>query len=144
MRKLKQKLTVAMPDARSLVDWTRLEQLPYLSAVIQATRLPRIADEALEYKNLTIPPATPVSQMPYFVLVDPSIFPEPEAFQADRWLQYRQRPDNHQVSFNKGSGACIEIKYVTVLKLCVPFLLKTLQINSLTSSSPAWHTSKCI
>ena len=120
MQKLKEELRTLMPDPNTLVDWSQLEQLPYLSAVIQeglrlsygiTTRLPRVASEPMQYKTWTIPPSTPVSETPYFVLVDPSIFPEPEVFKPERWLDH-PRLDRFQVSFNKGSRQCIGIKLV--------------------------------
>jgi cytochrome P450 len=119
MQHLKHELRTVMPDARSLASWTQFEQLPYLSAVIQeglrlsrgiTTRLPRIASEELCYHGWTIPPGTPVSQTPYFVLMDPNIFPEPACFRPDRWLQDGKRLARFQVSFNKGSRQCIGIK----------------------------------
>ena len=119
MKKLKQELKSAMPHANNLSTLTQLEQLPYLSAVIQeglrlsygmTTRLPRVAPEAMQYKDWIIPPETPVSETPYFVLVDPSVFPEPEAFKPERWMNQGQRLDRYQVTFGKGSRQCIGLK----------------------------------
>lgn len=119
MKQLKEELTKAMPDAQALASWNTLEQSPYLSAVIQeglrlsygiTSRLPRVITETLQYKDWVIPPGTPVSETPYFVLIDPTIFPDPESFKPERWLQEGERLDRYQVSFNKGSRQCIGIK----------------------------------
>ena len=119
LEKLKAELDSAMPDPSNLSSWSQLEQLPYLSAVIQeglrisygiTTRLPRVANEVLTYNDWTIPPRTPVSETPYFVLVDPDIFPEPEFFKPERWLEDGKRLDRYQVSFNKGNRSCIGMK----------------------------------
>ncbi|KAF2100215.1 putative cytochrome P450 [Rhizodiscina lignyota] len=117
---------------------THLEQLPYLSAVIQeglrlsygvTTRLPRVVNEPLQYREWTIPPHTPVSMEPVSVLIDPKIFPQPHAFKPERWLG-EQRLDRYQVAFSKGSRQCIGINlayaelYLTVNALVSQFDLK--------------------
>ncbi|KAK4497348.1 hypothetical protein PRZ48_011799 [Zasmidium cellare] len=94
LAKLKEELRNAMPDPSILVSWTQLEQLPYLSAVIQegirltggiTTRLPRVANEPLRYEDWIIPAGTPVSETINFILMDPVIFPEPLAY-AEMYL----------------------------------------------------------
>ncbi|PGH15742.1 hypothetical protein AJ80_05450 [Polytolypa hystricis UAMH7299] len=51
-------------------------------------RLPRIAPhESLIYKDYVIPPGTPVSQSLYFVHMNPTVFPDPEKFDPERWLK---------------------------------------------------------
>lgn len=69
MAKLRTELRTVPENA----SWTELEQLPYLSACIAegnrlsfgvTARVCRIApDEALQYKDYTIPPGTPVSMV---------------------------------------------------------------------------------
>src|SRR5271163_2853124 len=69
--KLKEELILAMPSDGSLPPISKLEQLPYLSAVISegfrksygvAQSLPRVSQDApLIYKAWVIPPGTPVS-----------------------------------------------------------------------------------
>ncbi|EEQ34237.1 benzoate 4-monooxygenase cytochrome P450 [Microsporum canis CBS 113480] len=55
-------------------------------------RLPRIArDHSLAYKEFVIPPGTPVSQSSYFVHTDPTIFPDPEKFDPERWIQATEK-----------------------------------------------------
>lgn len=113
---LKIELAAAMPDPMQLQPLTKLEQLPYLTAVIQeglrlsyglTTRLPRVAHERLQYHDWEIPPGTPVSETPYFILVDPKIFPDPETFRPERWLNDPVRLSRYQVCFGKGSRQCI-------------------------------------
>lgn len=119
MAKLKEELKNAIPDPSRLASWTQLEQLPYLSAVIQeglrisggiTTRLPRVAGEPLRYRDWIIPSGTPVSETIYFVLMDPTIFVEPDVFRPERWIEDGQRLSKYQVSFNKGSRQCIGMK----------------------------------
>ena len=101
-------------------SWTELEQLPYLSACIAegnrlsfgvTARVCRIApDEALQYKNCTIPPGTPVSMTSLCAHTDEHIFPDPWAFNPDRWLgQEGVERRKCQMAFNKGGRNCIGI-----------------------------------
>lgn len=119
METLKHELREAIPNPSNLASWTQLEQLPYLSAVIQeglrlsggiTTRLPRVASEPLIYQDWVIPSGTPVSETIYFILMDPSLFPQPEVFRPERWIEDGQRLSKYQVSFNKGSRQCIGMK----------------------------------
>lgn len=60
----------------------------------------------------------------YFVLMDPEIFPDPESFKPERWIQATEQGQNlarFLVSFSKGSRACIGIKYVLLI-LFIPSL----------------------
>ncbi|KAJ5317857.1 hypothetical protein N7508_002365 [Penicillium antarcticum] len=119
-KKLREELRTVMPTPDSRPTWSQLEQLPYLSGVVSealrlstgiASRSPRIAPtEALLYKDYTIPPGTRVSQTNYFVLTDPEIFPDPHAFDPDRWLRAAakgERLDRFMVQFSKGTRNCL-------------------------------------
>ncbi|RLL95402.1 hypothetical protein CFD26_102729 [Aspergillus turcosus] len=118
--KLREELKQVMPTPDTKPTWNRLEQLPYLSGVIAeslrlstgiASRSARVAPtEALVYKNYTIPPGTPVSETHYFLLMDPEIFPDPHAFDPERWMRAAakgQRLDRYLVNFSKGSRVCL-------------------------------------
>ncbi|KAJ5682378.1 hypothetical protein N7462_005543 [Penicillium macrosclerotiorum] len=98
----------------------QLEQVQYLSAVVReglrlsaivTTRLPRSApDETLQYQQWQIPAGTFVSMSTYFILKDPKIFPNPEAFMPERWLlptdQLREL-EKHLVPASKGTLGCL-------------------------------------
>lgn len=101
------------------------------------TRLPRVAHEAIIYKKWTIPAKvcpsifkalksspfsfltlypmqTPVSESNYFVHMDPTIFPQPDAFLPSRWIEAKEKGiglERYLVSFSKGSRQCVGIKY---------------------------------
>lgn len=120
LKKLRIELQTAMPTIDSDVTWSQLEQLPYLTAVLNEglritssvmTRLPRIApDEALQYHSWSIPAGTPVSMSYYFIHYDPNIYPEPHKFDPDRWIRAQeqgQRLDKYLVPFSKGSRNCL-------------------------------------
>ncbi|KAF6817883.1 cytochrome p450 [Colletotrichum plurivorum] len=119
LERLQDELDRALPSAAQILTWSELQKLPYLTAVIReglrlsygvTTRLPRISHHDIEYKGFVIPAGTPVSETPYFVLMDPSIFPEPHIFRPDRWLEAEKqgkRLDRYLVSFGKGSRNCL-------------------------------------
>ncbi|KAK2792149.1 hypothetical protein FQN52_003917 [Onygenales sp. PD_12] len=115
--RLQEELKKAMPLPTSKATWTQLEQLPYLSAVISegirlsygvTTRTPRQLDEPLPYKDWVIPARAALSQISYFVTMDPNIFVEPERFNPDRWMQ-EKRLDRYLANFGKGSRICLGI-----------------------------------
>lgn len=103
--------------------WQDLEQLPYLTAVIKeglricpgvTARLPRVQpDNAIKYKDWTIPPGTAVSMSAWEVHQDATIFPSPKTFNPDRWLQSgteRVEMERYLVSFSKGTRQCLGIE----------------------------------
>ncbi|KAL8785036.1 MAG: hypothetical protein Q9195_008796 [Heterodermia aff. obscurata] len=119
--KLEKELEAAFSDPASPVRWGQLEQLPYLSAIIQeglrwapgvSHRLQRISpDIDLHYKDWTIPRGTPVGMTSILMHENPSLFPNPRAFDPDRWLQADSaRLRKYIVAFTKGSRQCLGIK----------------------------------
>lgn len=56
---------------------------------------------------------TPVSQSNYFVHMDPTLFPEPEKFDPERWIRAVEKGEylsRYIVSFTKGSRQCLGMK----------------------------------
>lgn len=117
-------------------SWTQLEQLPYLSAVIEegnrlsfgvTARSARIAFEPLTYtpssyvsstcppstksKSYTIPPGTPICTTTLSAHTADAVFPDPFVFDPERWLgdagKERRR---FQMAFNKGGRKCLGIE----------------------------------
>ncbi|KAL4874475.1 cytochrome P450 [Aspergillus karnatakaensis] len=98
-----------------------LERLPYLTAVVRESlrlahpailRSSRVAAEPVMYKDIAIPSGTPISQSIYFVSMDPDIFPDPETFNPDRWIDAAANEVNlhkHLVTFTQGSRQCLGI-----------------------------------
>ncbi|EON70045.1 hypothetical protein W97_09313 [Coniosporium apollinis CBS 100218] len=128
LQRLKSELEMLMPDLCSPVKLRELEQLPYMSAVLSeglrlsygvSSRLQRIAPaEELKFHDWTIPPGTPVGMTSVLMHHNPSIFPNPDTFLPERWLEPApdNRPlDRYLVSFTKGSRQCIGIKCVFFL-----------------------------
>ncbi|KAF3007441.1 hypothetical protein E8E13_003758 [Curvularia kusanoi] len=136
LRRLQSELHSVMPSPTPLAPFNTLNTLPYLNAVINEgarlshgiiTRLPRIApSEALRVPNthFTIPAGTPVSMSTWLVHLDPGLFPAPDEFRPERWLQPagEERLRRYLVNFGKGSRACmgrelarVEIVYTLAL-----------------------------
>jgi cytochrome P450 len=123
LAKVRQELAgVEIPPGDPVAPWTSLEKLPYLTAVIKEgvrmaggmlSRLPRVYDKPIQYKQWTIPAGTPVSMTPHLVLIDETIFPEPRKFEPERWLDQMaegrttSRLDKYMTAFGKGSRNCI-------------------------------------
>jgi cytochrome P450 len=119
LSKLRKELDWVMPSVDTAVRWTQLEQLPYLTAVLNEvlrisspvlTRLPRIAPkEDLQFGSWSIPAGTPVSMSYYFMHFDASIFPSPHKFDPDRWITAQAegaRLDRYLAPFSKGTRNC--------------------------------------
>lgn len=96
----------------------KLEQLPYLSAVILeglrlaygiSHRLGRASpDVALSFHGQTIPAGTTVTMSSVLMHDNPDIFPEPSVFNPDRWLanNNQNRLQRYLVPFGKGTRMC--------------------------------------
>nr|AAS89997.1 CypA [Aspergillus flavus] len=122
---LRDELRTVMPFPDSSASWTQLEQLPYLVC----SRGPVLSMKAFGCplaslfdlhaftrtilwctKTLSSPPA----QSAYFVCMDPSIFPQPEDFNPDRWVQATRDGNNlhrYLIVFSKGSRHCLGINF---------------------------------
>ncbi len=108
----------------------QLEQLPYLSAIIQEAhrltfgltgRNARICpDETIVYTHTAkgnktrtyyIPPGTSLSTSAFLIHTDESVFPEPMKFDPQRWLIDDQAELAHRrrcmLSFMRGPRACV-------------------------------------
>jgi cytochrome P450 len=102
-----------------------LERLPYLTAVIMeglrlgpgnATRMARIAhDRDLFYANWQIPAGTPVGMTTILMHMDEKLYPDPERFQPERWMdvEVRKKADKTFAPFSRGTRNCGGMQYVS-------------------------------
>ncbi|GAD93027.1 predicted protein [Paecilomyces variotii No. 5] len=125
LHRLRAELKQVMPTSTNTAALQELEQLPFLTAVINESlrlsygllgRLPRVApNEVLKYDDYIIPAGTPMSSATYFIHRDPTIFPDPEKFDPTRWINESEN-DKHLkrylVPFTRGSRACLGINLV--------------------------------
>lgn len=126
LRTLKAELAAAMPDPAVAPPLATLEQLPYLTAVIQeglrlscgvSSRLSRIApDEDLVFADAaagagrawTIPRGTPVGMTSLLAHYDAACFPAPTEFRPQRFVA-EPRLDRFLLAFSRGSRRCIGV-----------------------------------
>ncbi|CCC05821.1 unnamed protein product [Sordaria macrospora k-hell] len=98
--------------------WIELEKLPYLQAVIKEAlrltygfmrRLPRVSpDVAIQYKEYTIPPGTPLGMNAYLMHSNPEVYQDPDQFAPERWLaEDTKTMQRSYVTFTKGSRSCL-------------------------------------
>ncbi|ETN41890.1 uncharacterized protein HMPREF1541_03829 [Cyphellophora europaea CBS 101466] len=121
--KLKAELREAIPDPNSIPPLAKLEQLPYLHAVVQeghrfshgvSGRLQRISpDKPLRCNEWVIPAGTPVSMTSIIQHTDPSKFPNPHKFDPNRWLDSPEKAEKYLVPFSKGTRQCLGINLAT-------------------------------
>lgn len=121
LSRLKDELATAMPDPNALPTGAQVENLPYLTAIIQegirlhpgvTFRLTRVApDEDLHFtppssKEWVVPRGTPMTMSARLLQRDPDLFPDPTAFKPERWLG-NPRLDRYLIAFSKGTRQCL-------------------------------------
>ncbi|KAJ4292534.1 hypothetical protein N0V90_009197 [Kalmusia sp. IMI 367209] len=116
--KLRAELIRTMPDKNSLPSIQKLEEMPYLSAVIAeghrfthgvAHRLSRISPkEPLIFEDWVIPPGTAVGMTHMLTHLNPDIFHDPYTFRPERWLGADvPHLRKYFTPFSKGTRSCI-------------------------------------
>jgi hypothetical protein len=131
------------------LNYTTLEKLPYLSAVIKEglrlsygtpRRLPRtINTPTATFNGYTVPKGTVVGMSTYLMHRNPNLFPDPDTFDPCRWLNpvTAKRLEKYLVSFSRGSTQCVGMRYVLPLSSPFTFLPLSLPLHySVQSSTP--------
>jgi cytochrome P450 len=78
-----------------------------------SSRQPRVATgEDLTYAQYTIPRGTPVTQSPYLLHMDPTIYPDPFAFRPERWIE-NPKLTRYLFAFGRGSRNCLGMNLAT-------------------------------
>lgn len=97
-------------------DMLALRNNSYVNAVIKETfrlfptiisTLPRIVTEEFQTDNLTLPSGTVVGMQNYVHHRDPGVFPQPDAFRPDRWLESTKEMELSLTPFSLGRRNCI-------------------------------------
>jgi len=118
IRKAREELaTVVGSDRLPVID--DLPHLPYIGAIVKETWrwypaipvVPHFSTEVGEYNGYYIPKGSLVSGNSWAILRDPDIYPEPEAFNPDRFLtpEGKHNPDvldPNVISFGYGRRIC--------------------------------------
>jgi cytochrome P450 len=121
IERLRQELHDAgFPVNYNFQSLTVLEKLPFLNAVVKETlrlgnlvpgRFPRVTPpEGMIIAGQHIPGGSVVSAGTHLVHMNPSIFPEPEKFMPERWIDDTPREfklEKYMVAFSSGSRDCI-------------------------------------
>lgn len=94
---------------------SRLEQLPYFTASIkEGLRLSNVSshrnmrigvNRSLKFQNWVIPPGVATGMTPYMMHMNPTIFPDPQEFRPERWLQ-NDSLKRFFMPFGKGTRTC--------------------------------------
>lgn len=136
--KLLEELKTVMPNVQDRVELKKLEQLPYLTAIILeglrithpvSHRMMRaFPDKILKYGDLEVPPGTIVSMTAILLHENEAIFPDPQVFRPERWLHgNHDRLHRYLVPFTRGTRGCLGVNlawatmYLTLASVCRRF-----------------------
>jgi cytochrome P450 len=109
----------AFPDPSSKLEYNGLEKLPYLTAVIREGlrlsfgvpgRLPRMVEtQGVVLNGYSIQRGTIVGMSSWMMHRNPKIFPDPDTFVPERWLDPANvgKLEKSFVAFSRGSRQCI-------------------------------------
>ncbi|CAD6444312.1 acda6855-de0c-418b-9ce5-107134f7e3bb [Sclerotinia trifoliorum] len=117
---LHEELKSAITDPSKPLSLPELEKLPYLTAVIQeglrlvdpvTHRIGRqYPEKTFECHGKTIPAGTTMNMTALLTHQNEKIFPEPEVFKPERWLETEsKRLEHYLVTFNRGTRSCLGI-----------------------------------
>ncbi|KAJ5884198.1 benzoate 4-monooxygenase cytochrome P450 [Penicillium tannophilum] len=117
-QKLHKELVTAIPDVQHFPSLAVLDQLPYLTAVVQeglrlsdpvTHRMNRqFPDCPLKCRGVFIPANTIVGMTAMLTHLNENIYPEPRVFKPERWLvPESKRLDRYLVPFNRGTRSCL-------------------------------------
>ena len=120
LKTLKGELTATFPKVEDPITFNKVENLPYLSAVIKeclrchpgvVTRMARVSPEIpVVYnrcgKHYTFPAGTPMSMTSTHIHFHPDFFPEPKAFKPERWIE-NPKLEKYLIAFSRGSRNCL-------------------------------------
>ncbi|KLJ09026.1 hypothetical protein EMPG_15547 [Blastomyces silverae] len=116
-QRLYDELRVAIPDPSDPPSLHKLEQLPYLSAVVKeglrlcnpvTHRVSRqFPDKSLNCHGYVIPAGSTLGMTAYLTHHNENIYPEPTAFRPERWLEQDKSLERYLVSFSGGPRGCL-------------------------------------
>ncbi|KAI0145605.1 cytochrome P450 [Xylariaceae sp. FL1272] len=116
LKKLKEELKLVPRNEEGLLEYRQVRDLPYLKAVITeslrlSTPVPGITPRLVPrggfvWKGHYLPEGSAVSIAFRCIHDNPEIFPNPEKFHPERWLEDPSL-DHFLVAFGKGPRACI-------------------------------------
>ncbi|KAH9077004.1 cytochrome P450 [Lactarius deliciosus] len=129
-KKLRAELDTVMPNRKAFPDITTLQNLPYLSAfikeglrlygaapsllerVVPSSSVKTSVPEAFDLMGYALPPGTVVATQAWSAHRDSTVFPAPETFSPERWLETGDNKEQleamnwHMMPFGTGSRVC--------------------------------------
>lgn len=160
--KLRSELRTAQKAAGNAdLSYKALQQLPYLSAIITeghrisssiSGRLARFNPRgSMRYKEWFIPAGTVVSTTQKLIHDNPAIFPNPQEFMPERWLEAEERTrlEEYLKPFGRGSRSCLGMHlanaeiFVTVAKLFGTFDMELFETSELEIDQYSDYFSPC-
>lgn len=118
-QRLHDELKSVISDPSDPPSLSELERLPYLSAIVQeALRLcepvthrisRQFPDKTLNCNGYSIPAGSTVGMTGFLTHHNAKIFPDPETFRPERWLDNGKELEKYLVSFNRGTRSCLGI-----------------------------------
>lgn len=139
-KRLFEELQKTMPDASKVPALADVETWPYLNAVIKEglrkyAAAPSHLERVVPQGGATIagkylPAGTIVGVQAYSIHRKPEIFPDPEAFIPERWLQETDEMRRHFMPFGLGSRVCMgqHIAYLE-MRLALAMLVRGFEIE---------------
>ncbi|KAI0835728.1 cytochrome P450, partial [Hypoxylon sp. FL0890] len=116
LEKLRKELEPVPRNADGLLEYRQVRDLPYLKAVIKESLrlsspvpgiIPRLVPQGgITWAGHYLPEGTSVSTAIHTIHDNPDLFPNPDEFMPERWLE-NDDLDHWLVVFGKGSRACI-------------------------------------
>ncbi|KAF8178037.1 cytochrome P450 [Pholiota molesta] len=155
MKKLQAEIDEAITDCKTLPDISVLQQLPYLSAFMKEglrvysaapSLLERVvpgstsknggSDEIFDLMGYALPPGTVVATQAWSMHRDPSVFPSPETFLPERWLEGSSTSTEdlctmsaYMMPFGTGSRICGGQNLAQMmLRLCIAAFVKNFDV----------------
>jgi cytochrome P450 len=105
-------------------DSQDVQALPYLNAVVKEglrismanpTRLPHVVPTGgWDFKEIYLPAGSIVGCSGYELHFNANVFPEPQAFKPERWLNATESMSKYWFAFGAGSRACIARNLATM------------------------------
>ncbi|KAL8772891.1 MAG: hypothetical protein Q9194_004479 [Teloschistes cf. exilis] len=150
---VKRELRGVVHDQDKTVPWDVLERLPYLRATVKESlrlshgapgRLPRVVPKDTVLCGTLIKAGTVISSSNYVHNMNPSVFPDPERFLPERWLENGPQLEKYMVSFSRGSRICLGMNLAYCeLYLTLAHLLRwyDLQLYKTTEADMEWKDS---
>ncbi|KAJ7277735.1 cytochrome P450 [Mycena rebaudengoi] len=134
--KLRVEIDAIMPDLTVIPDLTVLQELPYLTVFIQE------ATGNFELMGYSLPPGTVVGTQAWSMHKDPVVFPNPECFSPQRWLDgaepWRSLREEHLMPFGLGSRACVgqQLAHAS-FRIILAAIIRNFNISAGPTTTPA-------